>query len=732
MLTRVLLTFSLFLISIGIAQPQSPTLTCTDTAVNPAVRAEGIAELLGDILITCTGGSPGTAMKLNLAVFLNVAVTNRVSAAGATDVSLTVDSGSGPAPAGVPAVMQGSNGVSFNGISVTIPASQKVSFRISNLRGNVTQIGYGFQQSVQAALTLTGLPLVSSLNPVSVGIPAPGLLASYSSSGIRCTGSALPSSISFSSLYTFGTRFASTRVTEGFPSAFEAKMPTGDSGIRILARYSGFPAGSRLFVPTVVAGSDALQPTAAGDLGGTPSAGAYAPGPGGSLLLSFVNGTDANGAGGTVAYTPGAPGSGPGAFDAVTEVRLTSGSGVAIYEVVDANPSVRESAQFPTFIGLPPITDGSTPVASEQVSFAPVSTSFTATTLDPVPRFLGNAPSSDCPSLGDCNATFFPSLSVFASQPLQFTAIAASAPQTKTVQVNNKGGGALSWTASALNTNAAAWLTISPGSGVNGGTVLVTVSPQKVGPGVYNATLLIDGGPQAGSQTLPITFTVTAFPPPGPLPPTPPAPPVPLPSSIVLQSVGNAARPDSTAVSPGSLAIVKGSHLKGAKVSVTFDGIPATMLSGDDTGITVQLPPTLTPGLMSQLQVTVDGDKSAPLGVPISDLAPAIFPNGVLNEDNSVNGPSNAATVGTPLQIYSTGLIPAVLVPVMVKLHDRQLPPIFAGPAPGVGVNQVNVVIPGDLPAMTTQLSVCGYGMMNPSQPICSQPVDVTLQQPQE
>jgi uncharacterized protein (TIGR03437 family) len=300
------------------------------------------------------------------------------------------------------------------------------------------------------------------------------------------------------------------------------------------------------------------------------------------------------------------------------------------------------------------------------------------------------------------------------------------------VQVNNKGGGALSWTASALNTNAAAWLTISPGSGVNGGTVLVTVSPQKVGPGVYNATLLIDGGPQAGSQTLPITFTVTAFPPPGPLPPTPPAPPVPLPSSIVLQSVGNAARPDSTAVSPGSLAIVKGSHLKGAKVSVTFDGIPAIMLSGDDTGITVQLPPTLTPGLMSQLQVTVDGDKSAPLGVPISDLAPAIFPNGVLNEDNSVNGPSNAATVGTPLQIYSTGLIPAVLVPVMVKLHDRQLPPIFAGPAPGVGVNQVNVVIPGDLPAMTTQLSVCGYGMMNPSQPICSQPVDVTLQQPQE
>ena len=669
-------------------------------------------------------------MRLNLAVFLNVGLTNRVSAAGSNDVSLTVDSGAGPAPAGVPAVQQGSNGVSFNGFSVTIPASQQVSFRISNLRGNVSQLGSAFQQSVQAALTLTGLPLVSSLNPVSVGIPAPGLLASYASSGIRCTGSALPSTISFSGLYNFGTRFASTRVTEGFPTAFETKMPTGDTGIRVLARYSGFPAGSRLFVPTVVAGSDALQPTAAGDLGGTPSAGAYTPGGGGSLLLALVNGADSNGAGGTLAYTPGAPGSGPVAFDAVSEVRLTSGAGVAVYEVVDANPSVRESAQFPTFIGLPPITDGSTPVASEQVSFAPVSSIFAATTTDPVPRFVGNAPPSDCPSLADCNAGYFPALSVFASQPLQFSALAASAPQTKTVQVNNKGGGVLSWTASTVNGNAVNWLAVTPGGGVNGGTVLVTVYPQNVGPGVYTATLLIDGGPQAGSQTLPITFTVTAFPPTTPTP-TPTPTPTSTPSSVLLQSVANAALPNSTAVSPGSLAIIKGSHLKGASVSVTFDGAAAAMQSGDDSSITVQLPPGLTPGVSSQLQVTVDGDKSAPLAVPISDLAPAIFANGVFNEDNSANSESNPATVGTALQIFSTGLIPAIQVPIMVKLHDRQLTPVFAGPAPGeMGVNQVNVIIPGDLPAMTTQVSVCGYGMMNPSQPICSPPVDLTLQQP--
>src|SRR5436305_12464480 len=131
------------------------------------------------------------------------------------------------------------------------------------------------------------------------------------------------------------------------------------------------------------------------------------------------------------------------------------------------------------------------------------------------------------------------------------------------------------------------------------------------------------------------------------------------------------------------------------------------MLSGDDSSITVQLPPALIPGQTSQLQVTADGNKSALLAVPISDLAPAIFANGIVNEDSSANSQSNPATVGSALQVFSTGLIPAVQVPIMVKLHDRQLTPVFAGPAPGqMGVNQVNVVIPDDLPADRRQLDL--------------------------
>ena len=83
-------------------------------------------------------------------------------------------------------------------------------------------------------------------------------LASYASAGIRCVGSALPTTLSFSGLYNFGTRFASTRVTEGFPSAFQAKTGTSDTGTRIMARYSNFPPGARLFVPGARSGTMAI------------------------------------------------------------------------------------------------------------------------------------------------------------------------------------------------------------------------------------------------------------------------------------------------------------------------------------------------------------------------------------------------------------------------------------------------------------------------------------------
>ena len=110
--------------------------------MNPAVRAEGITETLGDILLTCSGGAPGSVITLNLSIFLNVSITNRISATNATDVSLTVDSGAGPVPASVPGLLQSSNAVSFNGVTFTVPAGGgKSSCQQSTRERNPGQCG---------------------------------------------------------------------------------------------------------------------------------------------------------------------------------------------------------------------------------------------------------------------------------------------------------------------------------------------------------------------------------------------------------------------------------------------------------------------------------------------------------------------------------------------------------------------------------------------------------------
>ena len=321
--------------------------------------------------------------------------------------------------------------------------------------------------------------------------------------------------------------------------------------------------------------------------------------------------------------------------------------------------------------------------------------------------------------MNDCNASYFPELFVEASRPLEFTAPAGAALQTKTVQIRNSGGGVLSWTATLSGVTGANWLTVAPSSGVNSGTVLVNVFPQSLTPGVYTGTLVIDAGPQSGSRTLPVKATITN----GLVLPIPPDL---FPPGVVVESLRSAARPDSTGVAPGSMANVNGSHLKGTNVTVTFDNVAANVLTDADNFITVQIPESLSAPQSSQLVVVVDGAKSNSLTVTISELAPAIFPTGILNQDFSANSPSKPAAVGSTLQILATGLKSGG--PVVVKLHDRTITPSVAGPMPGlVGINLVSAVIPADLPAMTTYLYLCGFAAANPAQPVCSQAAFVTL-----
>jgi uncharacterized protein (TIGR03437 family) len=658
---------------------------CQVVSVPLQVRTEGVTEQFGDVTFVCTGGAPGSVLSGNLTMFFPVLVTNRVDANNQTrDAVVSVDTGTGFAPSTVSGQVSG-NSISFNGFSFAVP-NDSINLRVSGIRGNVSQLGLGAQQAITASIS-SNLPINQA--QVVVGYPQIGLTATFYDHGITCTGSPSPSTLSMTNLFEAGTAFASTRLTEGYASAFEAKQPGADNGVRILVKYSGFPANAHLYVPDAVAGSNAAVPTSGGDLGVPQAVGQYLPGSN-TLVLVRVNGADATGAGGLRVFPP--QGSGPQVLDSVSEVLLTNGSGYVVYEVADTNAIIQETAQFPTFIAISKVTAPA--VASETVSLAPVSSSGSASASAPIVRFVATTPKSDCNSLGDCNAAYFPKLLVDTS-PKPLTAIANGGIMTSPpayITIRNGGGGLLLWTATISYQTGSGWLFMDYPAGVGNGSVRVWADTKSLGAGTYQATVTINGG-GAGSQTVPITLTVSA-PPPAPAPP----PPVTTPA-VTVSSVVNAATFTQTPMVAGSLGTVMGKNFTGKSLTVTFDGTAATVLYASDSQINLQVPAALANKTTANLVVTVDGNSSAPVTVSISPAWPAVFPNGVLNQDNSVNSANRAAKSGDILQIFATGIPKGALVSAQIGDH-KDLVPLYAADAPTVpGVQQVNVAVPDGIGA---------------------------------
>jgi len=174
----------------------------------------------------------------------------------------------------------------------------------------------------------------------------------------------------------------------------------------------------------------------------------------------------------------------------------------------------------------------------------------------------------------------------------------------------------------------------------------------------------------------------------------------------------------------GSLATLMGSHLSGKSVAVTFDGIPATLIYASDTQINLQVPSALGPRSSTSLVVTVDGVSSTPQTIPMAVAWPAVFPHGVLNQDNRENTPSTAAKSGDILQIYATGIPKLATVSVQIGDH-KDLVPLYAGDAPTCpGVQQVNVAVPAGVTG-TVAVQVCAT---TGGQQYCSPGYSITVQ----
>ncbi|HUB82441.1 MAG TPA: hypothetical protein VMB03_26770 [Bryobacteraceae bacterium] len=210
-----------------------------------------------------------------------------------------------------------------------------------------------------------------------------------------------------------------------------------------------------------------------------------------------------------------------------------------------------------------------------------------------------------------------------------------------------------------------------------------------------------------------------------------------VPSPSILNIANSATGQYSTTVSAGELVTLYGSLIGPGPIDgqvengvftsslsgyqVLFNGVPAPLLFADSEQINAVVPGLVEPGsILVQLVTpagTLDGPSIALAHIP----ANGVFQNSqtglaaALNQDGSVNSPSNPAKAGSFAAIfvnayspgdYAPGAVAANAIvgtslPVYLFDDSRSYGIAFAGYAPGLvdGVMQINFQLPDPLPA---------------------------------
>ncbi len=142
--------------------------------------------------------------------------------------------------------------------------------------------------------------------------------------------------------------------------------------------------------------------------------------------------------------------------------------------------------------------------------------------------------------------------------------------------------------------------------------------------------------------------------------------------------------------------------------SVLFDSKPAPLLYAAPNQINAIVPFGGSGETTAQVTVTAQGQTIATTGQNVAAAAPAIFTinssgtgaGAILNQDSTVNSPSNPAAKGSIAAIYATGagqtnplgvdgqvngtVLPTPLLPVSVQIGGLDAKVSYAGAAPGL------------------------------------------------
>jgi len=427
------------------ASAQVPAFVCVQgAAVPPLVRAEGVTELVGDIVLNCQNGPPVAAgvtiPTANFDVFIgNANVTSRILSGSTTEALLLVDEpvttamiGGGAAGCGTSClggaatnpnvfqgVLTGPNRVTFYGVPINPPGTTATRiFRITNIRVNANAFGVtsglAAPNQILAYTSISGstsLP-VTNLGSQIVGYVLQGLTSSLRNSDSSDSGSGLSVIQCVDLSSSSGVR--TLRFTEGFATAFKTQGTTalglnGQTAVgNVYNTESGLTVGSVTGNSTLPAVSSMIGVASYGtrlkaafrniptgvnvyvSIGSVTATSSSAT----AVLISGSGGEQAVNPAGTV-NTPTLQAATSFSSSAYLVPLDSTGAGQAVWEVTSASPLAIENVDVRVWLTFTANPNNNTPPAGVQgtvtQSFAPTgsgSTWISASSTLPIPRFV--------------------------------------------------------------------------------------------------------------------------------------------------------------------------------------------------------------------------------------------------------------------------------------------------------------------------------------------------------
>ena len=408
---------------------------CSVTSPNSGVqvRAEGIAEEVDEIVMSCIAGEVAAKTNMKVVVDLGDAIiTNTIVSNGnkevndvelrmyATNAAYTADADweatppSGAAGRSDKGKIIGNSSVEFVLNTPEVPAAtDKFRLRIRGIRINAAAVGAGSR--VTATLSATGVSIFDADTVVArpvVGLKSKriGYVNSANTTvnepveGLACAASKKISDAARDNDQDI--TIVDIEVAEGFATAFQTSM----GGARIRLSFNDIPAGVKVYLrPSPdcsfeAGGSGHKRVVTPGENVGDPPVITYEKNAAGAagmaaeyMVLTLKNGVDANGAGVGSNAVPGDD------DDNYVEVSLSNGSGTATYEFDNHGGAGNDNCDIPiAFAWGSGVELGAGTVSA---SFAPVSSVAAAHVDAVVPRFIQTGSAMEVINIEDCSTT---------------------------------------------------------------------------------------------------------------------------------------------------------------------------------------------------------------------------------------------------------------------------------------------------------------------------------------